>query len=427
MKTVAGYSFINWAKNVQCTPVSFAEPETEAEIIELVKNHKKIRVAGTGHSWSAVCETEELLMNLEKYNKVISLDKEAKTITVQAGIKLEMLNAILDKEGLALKVLGSIAKQTIAGAISTGTHGTGIKFQCLASQVLSFSLIKANGEKVFFEKGNEDFNAAVISIGCLGIISEMTLQVVDGFNLHDITYVRNFSDVIANIDEYLAHDHFKLWWFPPTQKVVVYTYKRTNEKCNDSRMRQILKDEILSVWAYRSMVKVGNVVNRWRNPINRFLTSQMEGPLDRIEKSFKVFNVPEPPKHRETEWAFDVGNVKQLLTDYQKLFTESNFTFNFIQEIRFTKGDDFWLSECYGRDTIWIGAYNHLDKQWNEILKTFEEFAKKNNGRPHWGKEFYVRKEYLQQQYPKYNEFVEMRKQFDPERKFGNRLIDELF
>src|SRR4051812_30613253 len=132
MKTIAGYSFKNWAKNVQCRPPLFAQPETEEEIINLIKSHKKIRVVGSGHSWSAICETDELLVNLEKYNKVISLDKTAKTITVQAGIKLETLNTLLDKEGLALKVLGSIAKQTIAGAISTGTHGTGIQFQCLA-------------------------------------------------------------------------------------------------------------------------------------------------------------------------------------------------------------------------------------------------------------------------------------------------------
>jgi hypothetical protein len=188
-----------------------------------------------------------------------------------------------------------------------------------------------------------------------------------------------------------------------------------------------LKDEILSVWAYRSLVKVGNLVNRWRNPINRFLTSQMKGPLNRIEKSFMVFNVPEPPRHRETEWAFDVTNVKEILQSYQKLFTETHFTFNFIQEIRFTKGDDFWLSECYQRDTIWIGAYNHEDKQWNDILQTFEEFAKKYNGRPHWGKEFYVRKEYLETKYPKYKEFIEMRRQLDPEGKFLNKLTEELF
>ncbi|MDB5225997.1 MAG: hypothetical protein JWN78_190 [Bacteroidota bacterium] len=426
MKIISDHSFKNWAKNVRFKAPFFTQPETEQEIIDLIKQHQKIRVVGSGHSWSALCESEGLLMNLEKYNKVLELNKPAKTIKVQAGIKLHQLNILLDKEGMALSILGSIAKQTIAGAISTGTHGSGIRFQSLASQIIEFSLIKANGEKIILKKGDENFNAA-ISLGCLGVISEVTLQVTDAFNLHDKTYVAKFSEVINNIDEYLAHDHFKLWWFPPCDEVVIYTYKRTDVKRNDSRLRQILNDEILSVWAYRMLVKVGNLVNKWRNPINRFLTSQMKGPLDRIEKSFMVFNVPEPPKHRETEWAFDVKDAKELLTAYQQLFTGSHFTFNFIQEIRFTKGDDFWLSECFERDTLWIGAYNHEDKQWNEILNSFEVFAQKHNGRPHWGKEFTVRKNYLEKNYPKYAAFIELRKQFDPEGKFLNRLTSELF
>jgi len=108
-------------------------------------------------------------------------------------------------------------------------------------------------------------------------------------------------------------------------------------------------------------VKIGNLKPSWRRPINTFITQQFDKPLDRNEKSFNVFNVPEPPNHRETEWAFDVSNAKEVLTDYRKLLTETHHTFNFIQEIRLTKGDNFWLSECFGRDTIWIGAYNHLD------------------------------------------------------------------
>jgi L-gulonolactone oxidase len=427
MKIVPNYSFKNWARNVRLNTSLYCQPETEAEIMVLLKRHKKVRVAGTAHSWSALCESKELLINLDRFNKVLHVDKENKTIRAQAGIKLHALNLLLDAEGLALTNLGSIAKQSLAGAITTGTHGTGIGFQCLASQVLEFTMIKADGERITCRKGDTLFDAAIISLGCLGIITEMTLQVSESFNIHDKTYTAKFTDVIENIDAYIAHDHFKLWWLPPTGDVVVYTYKRTDAKCNDSRLRQIFKDEILSVWAYRTMVKIGNVMNRWRAPINKFLTSQMKGPLDRIEKSFMVFNVPEPPLHRETEWAFDVKRAKEILTAYQKLLTETHHTFNFIQEIRFTKGDEFWLSECHGRDTIWIGAYNHEDRQWNDILRMFEEFAMQFDGRPHWGKEFNVRKKYFQRQYAKFDDFIALKREFDPENKFSNTLTDELF
>lgn len=423
------FLFKNWANNIQHKTPVFAQPTTENEIIGLVKKYSKIRVVGTGHSWSALCESDELLINLDYYNQIINIDKNNKTITLQPGIKLKHLNVLLDKEGLALINLGSIADQSLAGAIQTGTHGTGIGFQNLASQVLSMSLIKADGEKKVLHKEDEWFNAAIISLGCLGIITEMTLQVTQAFNLQDKTYTQNFDEVIDNLDELLQqNNHFKLWWLPPTKDIVVFTYKRTQEQTNDSKFRRFFQEVVLSVWGFRMMVFIGNIFNFLRRYINVYLTNQMKGPLDRIEKSYKVYVVPEPPKHRETEWAFDVKDAKKLLKEYQQIFTENRpFSFNFIQEIRFTKGDDFWLSECYKRDTIWIGAYNHHCKQWPAILDYFEAFAKKHNGRPHYGKEFMVRKEYLEQQYPKYADFIALRKQLDPTNKFGNKLIDELF
>jgi FAD/FMN-containing dehydrogenase len=428
MNALKNRLFRNWAKNIQFTARHYLQPETEQQLTDIIRTNASIRVVGTGHSWSSVCQTTETLINLDKLNKIISINKTEKTVRVQAGIKLFQLNELLDKEGLALINLGSIAQQSLAGAISTGTHGSGIHFQCLASQVLEFSMILADGEKITVRKGDDLFDAAVISLGCLGVISEMTLQVTDAFNLHDKTFTRNFGEVTDDLHHYLyTTDHFKLWWMPPAEKAVVYTYQRTQEKRNDSRFRQLMNDKILSVLGYRLLVKIGNLKWKWRRPINTFLTAQMDGPLDRIEKSYKVFNVPEPPLHRETEWAFDVRDAKALLTEYRQLFTDTSFTFNFIQEIRFTKGDNFWLSECYGRDTIWIGAYNHEDSQWNEILKTFETFALKHKGRPHWGKEFNVRKHELNSAYPKYADFMALRKQMDPQGKFSNPLMEELF
>ncbi len=428
MKPAQSYHFTNWGKNLRIRADAYIQPATEAELIAAVRNHAHIRVVGTGHSWSDVFSTKGVLLNLDKYQRVLHLDKGNKTLTVQAGIKLWQLNEYLDKQGFALINLGSIAQQSIAGAISTGTHGSGIRFQCLASQVLSFSLIDAKGEKRVLHKGTDEFNAAVISLGCLGVISEITLQITEAYRLHDKTYIEDFDSVIHRIDELIAqNDHFKLWWMPPAREVVVYTYKRTQEPRNDSRLRQFMNDRVLSVLGYRTMVKIGNLKNSWRPAINQFLTNQLKKPIDRIEKSFKVFNVPEPPVHRETEWAFDVKDAKELLRGYKELLGNNKYTFNFIQEIRFTKGDDFWLSECHGRDSIWIGVYNHEDHQWNDLHAYFEAFAVKWNGRPHWGKEFLVRKDYLQTSYPKYNDFIRLRKAMDPDGKFSNPLMEAIF
>jgi L-gulonolactone oxidase len=392
---------------------NFFQPETEEEIITVVKNYPKIRMVGTGHSWSGICATNEALLNLDNYNKITKIDKALKLVTVQAGIKLWHLNNLLDKEGLALLNLGSIDQQSIAGAISTGTHGSGIQFQILGSQMVEFSLIKADGTKQIInkEKDSDLFNACVVNLGCLGVISEITLQVTDAFTLHDYTTTVPFDEVIDNLDDYLKNnDHFKLWWLPPCKDIIVFRYKRTNEKPNDSKLRVFLKDHLLSVIIYRFLVFVAKLFPFIAKPLNTMLTWNMKGPLDRIEKSYKVYVVPEPPLHRETEWTFEISKAKEILRAYKNFITENKYNLNFIQEIRFTKGDDFWLSGCYKRDAIWLGLYNYAHEKWDKVLPEYEAFAKKYNGRPHWGKEFTMDKNYLHQQYEKMADFKKVKR-----------------
>ncbi len=430
MKQQSGYRFLNWAQNETCTAKNFFQPETEEELTEIIKSGSKIRLVGTGHSWSSICLNNDTLINLDFYSKVLALDKEKLQLKVQSGIKLWQLNEYLDKEGLALKNLGSIARQSLAGAISTGTHGTGIDYRILGSQIEEFTLIKADGEKVKLhgELDKELFNMCVVNLGCLGVISEIILNVVPAFNLHDYTMAIPFDEAVERLDEFINNtDHFKMWWFPHTDKMVLYRYNRTHEKANDSRFRQWFMDEFVSVNVYRLLLKAGNINRRWRKTINALLIKNFDKPLDRIEKSYKVFNVPEPPIHRETEWAFDISDAKDLLREYKQLISSSSHLINFIQEIRFTKADDFALSACYGRDSIWLGAYNADNFEWNELMSDFETLAKKYKGRPHWGKEFTIDKEYLQSVYPKYEEFNVLKKQFDPLEKFTNNFISKIF
>jgi L-gulonolactone oxidase len=420
------YKFINWAKNVRLNVPHFFQPETEEEIVSITKKYNKIRLVGAGHSWNEICISNEAMVNLDRYRKVLRIDTNAKTITVQAGIKLSELNELLDKEGLALTNLGSIATQSLAGAISTGTHGTGIGFQILGSQIIEFSLIKADGEKVIINRNDDLYNAAIVNLGCLGVISEITLEVCESFNLHEYSQTILFDQVIENLDELLrANDHLKFWWLPPAEKLIVYKYNRTQKKRNDWRIRQIWKDELSSVLFYRSLVKIAKVLPQAADSISKLLTYNFRGPLDRIEKSFRVFNVPEPPLHRETEWAFDAKRSKEILTAYKKRLTESKFKFNFIQEIRFTKADDFWLSPSNKRDSLWIGFYNYEHENWKELLPLHEEFAKKYDGRPHWGKEFSIDFAYLKNQFEKINDFIALRNEFDSEGKFENEFIKE--
>jgi L-gulonolactone oxidase len=430
MQQQANYRFINWAKNESCVAKNFYQPETEEEIIDLVTASAKVRVVGSGHSWNSICHSEEVLLNFDRYNKVLHLDKEKLQVKLQPGMKLWQLNEYLDKEGLALANLGSISDQSVAGAISTGTHGTGIKYQILGSQVEEFSLIKASGGKirVHRERDKDLFNLSIVNLGCLGIISDITINVVPAFRLQDMTISADFDKTIDVLERFIDYtDHFKMWWFPHTKEIVLYRYSRTQQAANDSRFRQWFMDEFVSVNLYRLLLKLGTIKRPWRKAINNLLVKNFRRPLHRIEKSYKVFNVPEPPLHRETEWGFDVSQAKDLLREYKQMIEHSQHRMNFIQEIRFTKADDFALSPCYGRDTIWLGAYNADNFGWNELLKDFEILARKYNGRPHWGKEFTRDKDYLQSAYPKFEAFNSLRKEFDPDGKFENDYIRKIF
>lgn len=424
------YRFVNWARNQQCTPQNYYQPENEEDLIAVVTSSAHIRLTGTGHSWSPVCITNHTLVNLDRYSKVLHTDRENMQVKVQAGIKLKALIEHLDRHGLAMKNLGSINYQSLAGAVSTGTHGSGIAYKILGSQIEEFTMIKATGEKltVHSTRDKELFNLCLVNLGCLGVISEITLNVVPAFNLHDYTVAIDYNEAIDRLDDYINNtNHFKMWWFPHTDKMVMYRYNRTLEKTNDTRLRQWFMDEFISVAGYRLLLMVGNIHRPLRKGINKLLVQNFSKPLDRIAKSFEVFIVPEPPLHREVEWAFDRKHAKELLRDYKQLIESSGHLINFIQEIRFTRADEYALSGCYGRDTIWLGAYNADNHGWRELMHDFEKLAIKYNGRPHWGKEFTVDKQYLQSVYPQWQAFNTLRRQLDPRGKFENEMIKQLF
>ncbi|MBL0286614.1 MAG: FAD-binding protein [Bacteroidetes bacterium] len=425
---INNFLFKNWSGTIQQKVPNFFKPSTKEEILEIIHKYDNIRFVGTGHSWSPLFETKEAMISFDNFNKIISIDKEKLEVVVQPGIKLWHLNNLLDMEGLALQNLGSIDEQSIAGAILTGTHGSGIQFQCLASQVMSISLIDGMGNEINLDRNDDSFYGALVSLGSLGVVIALKLKVCKKYQLNEITYIEDFDKILPKIDNYITeNDHFKMWWLPPSKKWVIFTYKRTDKPINDSKWRIFFHEKVKSDWGYAIILFIGNLFNKLRPILNKYLTWEYRGPLNRTNKSYKVFKVPRPPKHRETEWAFDVKDAKALLVQYQNEFSKPKYSFNFIQEIRFTKGDDFWLSPCYKRDSIWIGMYNINVKNYDSDLVDFEIFAKANNGRPHWGKEFNVDRNYLEKGYPKYQAFIDLRKKMDPKSKFSNPFLTSLF
>ena len=420
----------NWAGNIQFTPNEIVRPTSTKEVVAIVKTGRKIRCIGTGHSWSELAPTDDILMATDGLNKILSIDREKNQATIQAGAKLEHLNVQLWEEGYAFGNLGSIARQSLAGAVSTATHGTGLDYQILGSMVESFKLVKADGEVLNVDKkaDSELYHTALISLGSLGIITEMTINIVPKFQLHEQSGLMGFKEVCDNILDWLKEEnHIKMWWFAHTDKMMVYRYNRTQEPRKDTWFRQKFMDEWVSVYFYRLMLWWSNRKPTRRKWMNRQIVNGLLPDVNRIERSYKVFNVPEPPIHRETEWAFDINLTPTLLREYKQMVEEKGHLINFIQEIRFVKGDDFALSPCYGRDSVYVGAYNADNNDWDRLLSDFEELAIKHNGRPHWGKEFIVGTDYVKATYPRWDDFQHLRAELDPNGQFRNSMLERLF
>jgi FAD/FMN-containing dehydrogenase len=220
--------FRNWAGRFRYTPKNFIQPATEAEIVELVKNSKSLRVFGSAHSFNGGVVVDDILVSLDRYCGIVWKDLQKKQLAVRAGTRVrDVVKALLD-EGLALAAQPSHDAQSIAGILSTDVHGTGKNWGFVSESVVKLKLIDGKGE--IFECGPTDdlFRAAIGGIGAVGIILEVVVQGVDRFNVEQKTAISDLSFVEDNIEQLLKeNDHFSLYLFPFTTKCQINTWNRT--------------------------------------------------------------------------------------------------------------------------------------------------------------------------------------------------------
>ena len=386
---------------------------------------------GAGHSWSSVACTDDFMVNLDNYAKVIDIDRDKKQITVQAGIRLEALNKILENNGLALINLGSIAKQSIAGATATGTHGTGINFGIISTQIIRIRLIKGDGSVLEIDDTttNDLLNMAKVSFGAFGIISEVTLQCTEKFNLEENAAPMLFNEAMEQLPQLLqSTDHLKLWWFPHVEYLQVYRYNRVQKPLQPyPKLEAWFNESFMAKTFFTFLLRLGVLFPGWIPSINRLIKKLHFKTINRVDVSHKVFQVPMPPKHRESEYAIPVEKTAELLSALKDAIERHRLHINFVVEVRFVKGDEIPLSPAYQRDSCYVGAYRYGAKFWQEYLNIFEELMKKYNGRPHWGKEFTIDAVRLKELYPKFKDFNTFRKELDPKGIFSNPFLKKVF
>jgi FAD-linked oxidoreductase len=430
-------SFACWSRRYACTPARRAAPGSEAELGQLLARAAAVglpvKVVGAGHSMSDIAMTDGVLVTLDRMKAVVAIDSANHRVTVQAGVRLHELLATLASRGLALSILGSITRQSIAGAISTGTHGSSLRHGNLASFVRAMRLVGAEGSVLALDGSDERLAAARVGLGALGVVTEVTLQCEPLFRLAERTQRVSIEPMLR---ERLTRDlealarsaeYVKIFWLPMLPFAQVYRYERTGEPISASAAWRRIDELVVNRLLFTAIL---NATRRWPAltlPINRvvgaayFRTSQRVGLYD------DMLTLPFPPVHREMEYAVALEQAPEALARVQQLFERRRLRVNFVLEIRFAKGDDAWMSPAYGRDSCHIGAYMAESADIEEYFTAFEQIMQDLGGRPHWGKEHSVTPEYVRSAWPMARRFAELRRELDPRAVFDNACLRRAF
>lgn len=422
--------FRNWAGNVVSRPQRFLQPRTEAEVQEIVRTTRrrkgKLRVVGAGHSWTDVAACDDTLLNLDHLNRVVDVDFENWRITVQAGIRLYQLIEELDRRGMALLNLGSVTEQSIAGAIATGTHGSGLAYGALPTQLHSFRLVTGDGELLRVSRSENKglFHAASVSFGALGIITQVTLQVEPTYNLEENSFSMPFDAVLRLAPQlYRDHPRLKFWWLPHTDQVQVYTYDKTSKPRDGRSPLRERYDRFMNDVAFGAVMGLGRRAPDLVPTLNALVRRSYFQPFTRVDRWDRVLTVPMPPVHLENEYGLPVDRTVEMMDRARHLINSRKLTVGFVNEIRFVKADQNWLSPAFERDSVQFGAYTPDGRDARAYLEGVEDIAYELSGRPHWGKNFHATPDYLRRVYPRFDDFARLRAELDPANVFVNDFV----
>lgn len=423
----------NWSGHQQCAPEAIDHPSTESELVELVKTAERhgqtVKAAGSGHSFNDVACTGGRLVLLDRYAAVRSIDRETGRVTVEAGITLEALNEVLAAAGLALPNLGDIAYQTIAGAISTATHGTGARLGNLATQVVELELVTADGSVLRCSAAEkpEVFQAARVGLGALGVVSTVTLQCVPAFRLRAVEAPRKLDELLETMQDLAeGNDHFEFFWFPHTETCLTKTNNRTDEPLRVPPAWKAWRDDVLlSNHVYGLVCRIGRARPSLIPRLARFVAGQL-GSRRLVDRSDRVFASPRLVRFNEMEYAVPRPAAVEAVRAVRALIEERGFRVNFPVEVRFVAGDDIFLSPSTGRDTCYVAVHLARGMDFEPYFRAVEDVMRSFDGRPHWGKLHFRTAADLARSYPDWERFQAVRRRLDPEGRFANAYTDRV-
>jgi FAD-linked oxidoreductase len=424
-KATAPYRWRNWSGTEQCSAQSINTPANAADVAQLMQQSSSpLRCVGAGHSFSALVPTDGILLSLDRMSGVTNPDKNASTVNVAGGTRLAVLSRQLDGLGLGMANLPDIDQQTIAGAISSATHGTGATLQAMHANVVALQLVTGQGETIDCSATNrpELLPAARVGLGALGVITQVTLKVVPAFNLKREVWIEPLDMLLGRAHQLAAkHRHFEFYYLPFTGycAAIAHDVASGNEvMMPDSKDEEMLAD----------LQKLRDWAGRWPS-LRRWLAGKLiDTSLNEKaqNRSFKLLSTPRPTRFYETEAhvPLDAGIdcVKAVIATLE----QRNDVF-FPLEFRFVKGDDAWLSPFYQRDSCSVAVHALHGETYDYLLSSLGPVVRRFKARPHWGKLHAYQPQELALLYPRWQDFLSLRQSLDPHNRLLNPHLRQLF
>jgi FAD-linked oxidoreductase len=417
----------NWAGDQRCLPAAMVRPRSIEELSAAIEDARRrewgVRVRGSGHSFSDVALTDGLMLALDDLAKVLDVDRSSGLVRVQAGITIRELSRQLATHGLALENLGDVDSQTIAGAISTATHGTGAKLRNLSAQVSELTLVLADGSKLACsaELDPETFRAARVGLGALGAIAEVTLRCVPAFTLHGVDAPAPLEDTLERFEELaLANDHFEFFVFPHADMALTRTNNRTELPPRPrTRLSAYANDILLTNHSFELICRVGRRFPGRIPQLNRLVT-RLAGRSERVERSAEIFASPRLVRFTEMEYALPRERTTEAVRRVLEVIERQGFAVPFPIEVRTAAPDDAFLSTAAGRESGYVAVHMYRRMAWEPYFRAVEAIMDDLDGRPHWGKRHFQTAATLCERYPDWERFTAVRARLDPEGRFAN-------
>ncbi len=422
-----GTGWRNWAGDQSCRPFELVRPRGRSELAEAVgaaaEAGRKVSVAGSGHSFTEAAMSEGTMVDVGALDGVIEADRTSGLVKVGGGTVLADLNEELSRLGLAMENLGDIDRQTIAGAISTGTHGTGAKLRNISAQVEGMELVLGDGSvrELSAEADTELLRAARVGIGALGAISAVTLRCVPAFVLHRVDSPCPREAVLGAFQQRAEeNDHFELFTFPYADSALVLERNRVEGPPRPrGKAAAYLNDIVLENWALEAISAAGKAFPRAIPMLSR-LAARLASGGTATDRSDRIFANERRVRFTEMEYGVPREHGPEAARRVIEWVRSNRYLVFFPIEMRVTAGDDALLSPSHERDTAYIAVHQYRGMEWRPYFEAVESIMDSYGGRPHWGKRHFQTAATLSERYPRWADFQAARDELDPGRVFTN-------